>query len=326
MHARPNEEAGPRSQALARLGELRSLIIGYDVGVARARILLTEYESLRDGSCRDDQLSRELLEAELGLLGAFDDICEISRDRPTLDEQQFDGAVHSPREFFHRFLHSLDADLEGLPPGFRAKLIRALRHYDINTLEPGTGLGEAVYRLFLAVQRMENQVPVVTALLQRWLSADHAATAPTDAMGEVLERLIATTQLRYPVIGDLARELQFKLFDEPQIIKAREAIHHNVRRDLQYLSDNPDAPDYASRIDGLVAAPHLLIDLLAERMPCPGPLLEVITRQYYAICTLEDVNSFQHADGQFVTGRYQMDGRSCTCCRLRRTVTDCPQR
>ncbi len=304
-----SEETSPRSQALARLGELRSLIIGYDVGVERARILLAEYETLRDGQCRDDQLSRELLEAELGLLGAFDDICEISRDRPTLDEEQLDEAVHSPREFFHRFLHSLDADLEGLPPRFRTKLIRALRHYDINTLEPGTELGEAVYRLFLALQRMENQVPVITALLKRWLSADHAASAPTDDMGEVLERLIATTQLRYPVIGDLARDLQFTLFDEPQINKAREAIYHHVRRDLQYLSDNPDAPDYASRIDALVATPQLLIDLLAERMSCPGPLLEVVTRQYYEICTLEDVETFQHASGQFVTGRHEMDGQ-----------------
>ncbi len=307
FHTRPgNEEASPRSQALARLGELRSLIIGYDVGVERARILLAEYETLRDGQCRDDQ---ELLEAELGLLGAFDDICELSRDRPTLGEEQLGEAVHSPREFFHCFLRSLDADLEGLPPRFRTKLIRALHHYDINTLEPGPELGEAVYRLFLALQRMENQLPVITALLKRWLSGDHAASAPTNAMGEVLERLIATTQLRYPVIGDLARDLQFSLFDEPQINKAREAIYHHVRQDLQYLSDNPDAPDYASRIDALVATPQLLIDLLAERMSCPGPLLEVVTRQYYEICTLEDVKTSLHAGGQFVTGRYEMDGR-----------------
>jgi acetyl/propionyl-CoA carboxylase alpha subunit/acetyl-CoA carboxylase carboxyltransferase component len=306
---RGSEEPGPGHQALARLGELRSLIIGYDVGVERARILLAEYESLRDGACCDDQLSAELLEAELGLLGAFDDICELSRDRPTFDEEGLDEAVHSPREFFHRFLHSLDADLEGLPPRFRAKLIRALRHYDITTLERGPALGEAVYRLFLALQRMENQVPVVAALLKRWLRADHAASAATVAMGEMLERLIATTQLRYPVIGDLARDLQFKRFDEPQIMRARAAIYQHVRRDLQYLGDNPDAADYASRIDALVATPHLLIDLLAERMPCPGTLLEVVTRQHYEICFLEDVDSFQHPDGQWVTGRYEMDGR-----------------
>ena len=112
---------------------------------------------------------------------------------------------------------------------------------------------EAVYRLFLALQRMENQVPVITALLGRWLTADEVPSASTSAVGEVLERLIVATQVRYPVIGDIARNLRFRLFDEPQIRKAREQIYDGVREGLQYLADNPDAPDYAARIDALVA-------------------------------------------------------------------------
>ena len=42
---------------------------------------------------------------------------------------------------------------------------------------PGPELEEAVYRLFLALQRMENQVPVITALLGRWLTADDVPSA-----------------------------------------------------------------------------------------------------------------------------------------------------
>ena len=38
-----SEEANPRTEALARLAELRALITGYDVNPGRARILLTEY-------------------------------------------------------------------------------------------------------------------------------------------------------------------------------------------------------------------------------------------------------------------------------------------
>ena len=68
-------------------------------------------------------------------------------------------------------------------------------------------------------------------------------------MAEVLERLIVATQARYPVIGDIARNLRFRLFDEPQIRTARENIYDGVRGSLQYLADNPDAPDYAARID-----------------------------------------------------------------------------
>ncbi len=178
---------------------------------------------------------------------------------------------------------------------------------------------EAVYRLFLALQRMENQVPVITALLGRWLTADDVPSASTSAVGEVLERLIVATQVRYPVIGDVARNLRFRLFDEPQIRKAREHIYDGVREALQYLADNPDAPDYAARIDALVATPELLIDLLAQRISSPGPLLEIVTRQYYEIRALEDVKTFEQAGGQFVTGSYELAGQQL---HLVSTVTD----
>ena len=309
-------DANPRTEALTRLSELRALITGYDVSAGRARILLAEYDALRGSQPRDDQ---ELDEAELGLLDTFADICELSRNRPTLDEEESDEGVHSPREHFHSFLHSLDAEVEGLPEAFRTKIARALRNYDVTSLEPGPELEEAVYRLFLALQRMENQVPVITALLGRWRTADDVASAPTSAVGEVLERLIVATQVRYPVIGDIARNLRFRLFDEPQIRKAREQIYDGVREDLQYLADNPDAPDYASRIDALVATPELLIDLLAERISSPGALLEVVTRQYYEIRALEDVKTFEKAGGQFVTGSYELAGEQL---HLVSTVTD----
>jgi acetyl/propionyl-CoA carboxylase alpha subunit/acetyl-CoA carboxylase carboxyltransferase component len=301
----PSQDVSARSEALGRLGELRGLITGYDVSAERARLLLAEYDALRGSQPTDDQ---DLVEAEIGLLDAFADICELSRNRPTLDEEEFDERVHSPREFFHSFLRSLDAELEGLPPRFRAKIARALRNNDITTLEPGPELEEAVYRLFLALQRMENQVPVITALLGRWLAAEGVPSAWTSAVGDVLQRLIAATQVRYPVIGEIARNLRFRMFDEPQIRKAREQIYDDVRRELHYLADNPGAPDYASRLDALVATPELLIDMLAERISNPGPLLEVVTRQYYEIRALEDVATVDEAGTQFITGSYELAG------------------
>jgi len=311
-----DEDANPSTEALARLGELRALITGYDVSADRARILLAEYGALRGSQPFDNP---ELVEAELGLLDTFADICEISRNRPTVDEEETDEGVHSPREYFHSFLHSLDAEVEGLPPAFRTKLARALRDYEISALEPGPELEEAVYRLFLALQRMENQIPVISALLGRWLTSDDVASASTGAVGEVLDRLIVATQVRYPVIGDIGRNLRFRLFDEPQIRKAREQIYDGVRDGLQYLADHPDAPDYAARIDALVATPELLIDLLAQRISDPGALLEVVTRQYYEIRALEDVKTFEQGGGQFVTGSYELAGQQL---HLVSTVTD----
>ena len=296
----------PHSEALARLAELRGLITGYDVSAERVRVLLAEYDSLRGSLPDDDQ---ELVDAELDLLDTFADVCELSRNRPTLDEEESDEPVHSPRERFHSFLHSLDAEREGLPTTFRTKLVRALRDYDVADLEPGPELEDAVYRLFLALQRMENQVPVITALLGRWLTTDQVPAASTSTLTEVLQRLIEATQVRYPVIGDISRNLRFRLFDEPQMIKAREATYDGVRRELQYLTENPGAPDRAERINALVETPELLIDLLAERISNPGPLLEVVTRQYYEIRELEDVKAFDQPSGEFVTGSYELAGQ-----------------
>jgi acetyl/propionyl-CoA carboxylase alpha subunit/acetyl-CoA carboxylase carboxyltransferase component len=310
------EDTNPRAEALARLAELRASILGYDMSADRARILLAEYAALRGSLPFDDP---ELVQAELGLLDTFADICELSRNRPAPEEEDADEGVHSPREHFHSFLHSLDADVEGLPTTFRSKLTRALRDYEVSALEPGPELEDAVYRLFLALQRMENQVPVITALLGRWLTADEVPSASTGGLGEVLDRLIVATQVRYPVIGDIARNLRFRLFDEPQIRKAREQVYETVRESLQYLADNPGAPDYAARIDALVATPELLIDILAQRISNPGPLLEVVTRQYYEIRALEDVKTFEQAGGQFVTGSYELAGDRL---HLISTVTD----
>ncbi|TPG32897.1 carboxyl transferase domain-containing protein [Mycolicibacterium hodleri] len=298
-------DANPRMGALARLGELRSLITGYDVNGGRARVLLKEYGDLRDSLPGGDP---ELVEAELGILDTFADVCELSRNRPTVDEEGTDERVHSPREHFHSFLQSLDPEVEGLPAAFRTRIARALLNYGVATLEPGPELEEAVYRLFLALQRMENQVPVITALLGRWLTAEDVAPAPTNAAGEVLERLIVATQVRYPVIGDIARNLRFRLFDEPQIRTAREQVYDGVREGLQYLADHPDAADYAARMDALVATRELLMHLLAQRISDPGPLLEVVTRQYYEIRALEDITTVSVAGDRFVTGNYELAG------------------
>lgn len=310
------DEVNPRGEALARLGELRALITGYDMSADRARIVLAEYDALCASLPRDDG---ELIAAELGLLETFANICELSRNRPTLEEEESDESVHSPREHFHTFLRSLDAELEGLSPGFRIKLARVLQDYGVADLEPGPQLEEAAYRVFLALQRMEDQVSLVTTMLGRWLGAEDLASVSAAAVADVLERLIIATQARYPIIGDIARNLRFRLFDEPQIHAGREKIYSGVREVLQYLTENPDAADYAPRIESLVATPELLIDLLAQHISSPGPLLEVVTRQYYEIRALEHVEAFDRPEGEFVTGNYELAGERL---HLVSTVTD----
>ncbi|MDQ1203420.1 MULTISPECIES: ATP-binding protein [unclassified Rhodococcus (in: high G+C Gram-positive bacteria)] len=305
-----------RIDALARLDELRALLSGFDVSASRALATIAEYDALRGALPRKDG---ELVRAELDLLTTFADMCELTRNRPTMDEEGTDERVHSPREHFHAFLQSLDADVQGLPDEFRDKLARALRHYDKNDLDRGTDLEEAVYRLFLAQQRIENQVPAIAALLDRWIADPSVAPDADSAVGEVLDRLVVATQVRYPVIGDVARNLRFQLFDEPQIRKAREQVYDGVRGSLQYLAERPDADDHQERIDALVATEEPLVELLSQRMSDPGALLEVITRQYYEIRDFEDVKAFDREGQHYVSGTFTLVGGKVN---LLSTMTD----
>jgi biotin carboxyl carrier protein len=305
-----DDPAEAPARAREHLDALRAMITGYDVSASRARGLSAAYAQLRGQLAADAGPRHD----ELALLTTFADLCELSRNRPTDDEEDPDERVHSPREHFHTYLHSLDVEQESLPDAFRARLSRALRHYGVVDLEPGPELEEAVYRVFLAQQRAADQIPVVTALLERWLQEDEVPTGPArDDVGEVLDRLIVATQLRYPAVGDLARSIRFRLFDQPLILAAREQVLTGVREHLAYLDDHPDAPDYAQRIEALAASPEPLIRLLAERIgTSPSgaqPLLEVLTRRYYKVRTLEEVRSFLLDGRQFVTGAFDLQAR-----------------
>jgi acetyl/propionyl-CoA carboxylase alpha subunit/acetyl-CoA carboxylase carboxyltransferase component len=298
-----------RTTAREHLAALRAMITGYDVSAKRARTLVAEYGQLRNDLGLDVGLARE----ELSVLTTFADLCELSRNRPTSAEEDSDERVHSPREHFHTYLHSLDVEGERLPDEFRLKLSRVLRHYGVVDLTRGPVLEEAVYRAFLAQQGAADQTPVVTALLERWLIQDETASVAREEMKEVLDRLIVATQLRYPTVGDLARSIRFRLFDNPVILAAREQVYAGVREDLEYLDAHPDAPDYAQRIETLTACPESMIQMLSTRIGVSTsrvePMLEVLTGRYYKIRSMENVRAFRQSDQQFVTGEYELGGK-----------------
>jgi hypothetical protein len=50
-----------------------------------------------------------------------------------------------------------------------------------------------------------------------------------------LEHLITATQVRHPVVGDLARRVRFRAFDEPMLDAARARGQEQVRAELDRL-------------------------------------------------------------------------------------------
>ncbi|MBV9048356.1 MAG: hypothetical protein JOY58_08810 [Solirubrobacterales bacterium] len=306
-------EHDPGTASGELLESIRSLIMGFDISAGTARQLAADFERIRAALPPDDC---ELLRGELELLTVFADIAELSRAQLPTDEEEEDAdvAVHSPRELFRSFLRSLDPEREGLPDAFRKRLERAVIHYGVEGLARTDSLERAIYRIFLAHQRAQAHVAVIVSLLDRRLR--HAQALPQRLQGELretLDRLLRATQARFPVIGDLARSVRFRCFDQPLIDAARDTVYAAVRQQLAYLAAHPDAPDYAERIESVVASPQPLIPLLAERLAeglgAHEPMLEVLTRRYYKIRPLESVQSFTRGGFQFVAAEYELRGQ-----------------
>jgi acetyl/propionyl-CoA carboxylase alpha subunit/acetyl-CoA carboxylase carboxyltransferase component len=299
----------PAARAAGCLDDLRSLLLGFDLGEDDAARTLSAYQRFRAEIVSDGDSP---LPAELRVFRAFADLCELSRNRPGGEEVPQER-VHSPREYFHSYLHSLDVDREQLPDAFRQRLSQALTHYGVTELERTPALEEAVYRVFLAQPVAPAHLRVVTSMLQQWMLDDAPGEEIAEHVRDVLERLVAATQLRYPVVGDLARSVRFRWFDQPLVDAVRAAVLAGVRDQVRYLAANPDAPDYAERINALAAIPEQIVRFLAERLESGigehEPMLEVLARRHYREYELHDLHNLHAAGRPFVVCDYTLDER-----------------
>ncbi|MGP4025884.1 ATP-binding protein [Actinomadura sp. 3N407] len=292
----PARERAARGQA-----DLRSLLLGFDVDPHDGRRVLDDYLAARraaaDGGHRP-------LARELELVDVFADLAELSRNRPAGGDGGGDGHVHSAREHFHTYLQSLDVERAGLPEAFQAKLAKALGHYGVTDLDRSPGLEAAVFRIFLAQQRASADAAVITTLLRAWLREPPPDESLREPAGLALERLVAATQVRFPVVYDLACGVVFAWFAQPLLRRNRARVYADVRRHLRHLDAHPDAPDRAERIAEMVRSTEPLVRLLGQRLirgdRDNAVMLEVLTRRYYGNKGLTGVRTSQVAGCTFV--------------------------
>ncbi|MBP2325022.1 acetyl/propionyl-CoA carboxylase alpha subunit/acetyl-CoA carboxylase carboxyltransferase component [Kibdelosporangium banguiense] len=283
------------------LQDLRSLLLGFDVDPQDRKRVLTGYLAARA------EVGGRPLPGELDLLTVFADLSELSRNKPGGELEEPGSPVHSPREFFHSYLQSLDVERAGVTEGFQAKLKRVLGHYGIAELDRTPELEAAVFRIFLAQQRMSADVAVVSELLRHWLAGAPPLESLSERAGLTLEHLVAATQVRFPAVSDLARGVVFRWFAQPLLRRNRARVYAAVRNELRYLDQNPDAPDRAERIQAMVATAEPLVRMVGQRIGRSGdhaPLLEVLTRRYYGNRGLSEVTARDSAGCRFVTAEH----------------------
>ncbi|MGW1737676.1 ATP-binding protein [Nocardia sp. NPDC001965] len=298
----PAEPELPQSHQRLNRGQqdLRSLLLGFDVDPHDDRRVLDDYLTARRAAITDN---RRPLAEELELVQVFADLAELSHNRSS-DDDPTPGHVHSAREYFHTYLQSLDVERAGLPESYRAKLAQALGHYGVTELDRTADLEAAVFRIFLAQQRPADTVEVISALLREWLNEPVPDRVLREPVGLALERLVAATQVRFPVIADLTRGLVFAWYGQPVLRRNRARAYTDARKHLSYLDAHPDSADRKSRIAEMVSATEPLVRLLGQRLSRGSAdntvMLEVLTRRYYGNKDLTDVRTREAGGFTFV--------------------------
>ncbi|AEA23811.1 Biotin carboxylase., Propionyl-CoA carboxylase [Pseudonocardia dioxanivorans CB1190] len=304
--------ADPATRAADALAALRALVLGFDVDEREARPLLARLAAAREELPAGDPRT---VAGEIDVLQIFADLGALSRNRRAADGEAPDGstidaeAARNPQEFLYAYLRSRDADAEGLPESFRTRLRRALAHYGVTDLEPSPDLGPALYRIFLAHRRARAQAAVLSELLQWRLH--HPDALPADARDryrQMLDNLVTATQLRFPVVGDVARQVRYRCFDAPRITEARRAVQEEVARRLVTLP--AEGPERAAAIEEIVAAGEPILEVFTEQQH--AAMLEVMTRRYYRIRPVAPVEVAHHDGRPLLTTSYTAGGHAYT--------------
>ena len=290
--------------------DLSAMLLGYDLDPAHESHMLADYLAARDELASS---GRSPICAEMELLGVLADFAELSRNRPVGEEAHLENRVHSPREHFHTYLQTLDPERGALPGDFVGRLERVLAHYGVAGLERTPELEGAVFRVFLAQQRSAPEVTMATSILQRWLTEPVPEPPADGAAHELLDRLVAATQLRFPIVGDLARSVRFRWFDQPLVDADRASVLGSVGNELEQIDALPDGEERTRRLDTLAAIPERIVRFLGERLRQGvrdrEPMLAVLIKRHYREYQLSGLRERTVAGRAVATAEYRLDER-----------------
>jgi len=303
-----DRELSDRDQWQASLEELRQFMLGFDVHPTESARLLADLKRSHSAD------GREMHAKEDEILNIFVDISSLFQHEPEVNHRA-SGEEPSAEVYLFSYLRMLDTKGEGLPPSFVAALRRAVAHYGISDLHRSPRLEETLLWIYKSYQRVELQIPLIMAVLERRLHhIEVAADGADQSLRALLDRVIATSNGRFPAISDLAREVRYRYFDEPLFSKVRKQVYDNIEKLLAELASNPEPPDRHERLRELVECPQPLAGLLSARFagasqPMQRLMLEAMTWRYYRIRTLSNFRSFEHDGRCFAAAEYDLEDK-----------------
>jgi acetyl/propionyl-CoA carboxylase alpha subunit/acetyl-CoA carboxylase carboxyltransferase component len=296
----------PTEQAVLILSEIRHLVLGSDIHTADSRRLLEEYNRICGTLPADHP---ELNRVEDEILEIFSDISSLFRRQATPEDPEDEERLSSS-EYLLTYLRTLETKGAALPAAFIHKLHRTLRHYGSDSLEPTPALRGRLLWIYKSHQRMDQQVPAVTAILERRMThREILVESSSPGFLMILERLVTVSENRFPALNDLARDVRYHFFEQPLYEKARQQTYSEISQHLDFLVQNPGAAEREQRVQALVECPYPLKNLLSGRFEGASPeilqlLLEVLTRRYYRIRKLEGLTVSEAGGCSFAMAEY----------------------
>jgi acetyl/propionyl-CoA carboxylase alpha subunit/acetyl-CoA carboxylase carboxyltransferase component len=270
-------------------GLLRAYLLGFDLDDDDAREI-SRREGARLAALPPDDPA--VLRSEQDLLEIFADVAALSQRVPDDGE---DEHARSSQEHLLTYLGFLDPERSGVPEHFVVRLRAALARYGVTSLARTPELEHALLRLYRSAGRMPTTAPIVIAILDRWRRAhDGLAAAMTDERLAVLDRLIGSTQGRFPEVCELARDVRFCYVDAPLLRRTRARAYAEIDASLDELSGHPGAERVRELTSRIVWFPLPMRAVLRDRYrdadeTARPRLLEVRTRRYYRIRDLSGV-------------------------------------
>ena len=280
------------------IGELRSLVLGYDATPRRLPAGL------------DPDLGDEVLETFADLVSLFRRLAT----EPLPDADSLDETRTSPVEYLALYLRDRRAEGTGLPPRFVARLRRALARYGVASLEPTPDLEESLFRIFRARQRLDEAVPAILDLLGRRLERGLPDDPDVrERYRDLLDRLIADSHDQLTSLYDLAREVRYALFERHLVEESRRSLFADVAAHAEALAHGGTEVERQARVRALVAVPHPLHGSFAAQLPGATPALrramaEILLVRNYRIRPLEAVRFVQLGGETFAETEYVFDG------------------
>ena len=301
---------------------LHAYLMGFDQDPATVAEVLAEQR--RAGSHADP----DLLGAEERLLELFADVSALYRSQP---EPAADGLDTSAQEHVLSYLQWLDPDRAGLPDPFCAQLRNMLGRYGVDGLERTPALEEAVVWMWRSFRRADEVVPAVTSLLERRLrDRDLLADRTGPELRALLGRLAVATQVRYPDVADLARDMVFRYFDEPLLEQAVAGVHAEMAEHLDALAADPHRADRSELVERLVWCPQPMRGTLLQRWATASAgfrqvLLDVHLRRFYRIRGLRDVRFDERRGMPLGAADYEFEGKQVHVMAMYAPLEQLPQ-